>query len=167
REKLIEKVAEGDDTLMERFFEQGGLSQEELLDGLKREISHHQIFPLLVASASHNIGGQTILDAMVALLPPADEAKTVAGKNTKGEDLTFERRAEAFPSALVFKTFSDPFSGRVSLFRVYSGTFKSDTAYWNTTRDHEERLGKLQVLQGKQQVPVSELKAGDIGAVAK
>jgi elongation factor G len=67
----------------------------------------------------------------------------------------------------VFKTFSDPFSGRGSLFRVYSGTFKSDTGYWNTTRDHEERVGKLQLLQGKQQAPVSELRAGDIGAVAK
>ncbi len=167
REKLIEKVAEGDDTLMERFFEQGGLSQEELLDGLKREISHHQIFPLLVCSASHNIGGHAILDAMVALLPTADEAKTIAGKNPKGEEVTFDRRPEAFPSALVFKTFSDPFSGRVSLFRVYSGTLKSDTPYWNSARDHEERIGKLQVLQGKQQVPVSELKAGDIGAVAK
>jgi elongation factor G len=167
REKLIEKVAEGDDTLMERFFEQGGLSQEELLDGLKREISHHQIFPLLLTSASHNIGGHAILDSMVALLPSADEAKTIAGKNAKGEDVTFERRAEAFPAALVFKTFSDPFSGRVSLFRVYSGTFKSDTSYWNTARDHEERLGKLQVLQGKQQMPISELKSGDIGAVVK
>ena len=167
REKLIEKVAEGDDTLMERFFEQGGLSQEELLDGLKREISHHQIFPLLLTSASHNIGGHAILDAMVALLPGADEAKTIAGKNAKGEDVTFERRAEAFPAALVFKTFSDPFSGRVSLFRVYSGTLKSDTSYWNTARDHEERVGKLQVLQGKQQVPVAELRSGDIGAVAK
>src|SRR5262249_40022018 len=167
REKLIEKVAEGDDTLMERFFEQGGLSQEELIDGLKREISHHQIFPVLLASASHNIGGHAILDAMVALLPAADEAKTIAGKNSKGEDITFERRAEAFPAALVFKTFSDPFSGRVSLFRVYSGTFKSDTSYWNSTKDHEERLGKLQVLQGKQQVPVAELKTGDIGAVVK
>jgi elongation factor G len=167
REKLIEKVAEGDDSLMERFFEQGGLSQEELIDGLKREVSHHQIYPVVVGSASHNIGGHAILDTMVALLPSADEAKTIAGKNIKGEELTFERRAEAFPSALVFKTFSDPFSGRVSLFRVYSGTLKSDTAYWNTGRDHEERIGKLQVLQGKQQVPVSELKAGDIGAVAK
>jgi elongation factor G len=167
REKLIEKVAEGDDTLMERFFEQGGLSQEELIDGMKREISHHQIFPLLLASASHNIGGHAILDAMVALLPAADEAKTIAGKNAKGEELTFDRRPEAFPSALVFKTFSDPFSGRVSLFRVYSGTLKSDTGYWNTTRDHEERVGKLQLLQGKQQIPVSELKCGDIGAVAK
>jgi elongation factor G len=167
REKLIEKVAEGDDTLMERFFEQGGLSQEELLDGLKREVSHHEIFPVLFASASHNIGGQAILDAIVSLLPAADEAKTIDGKDRKGETITFDRRAEAFPAALVFKTFSDPFSGRVSLFRVFSGTLKSDTPYWNTTKDHEERVGKLQVLQGKQQIAVPELKAGDIGAVAK
>ena len=167
REKLIEKVAEGDDTLMERFFEQGGLSQEELLDGLKREVAHHQIYPVLLTSASRNIGGHLVLDSFVSLLPAADEIKTVDGKSIKGEALQFERRPEAFPAALVFKTFSDPFSGRVSLFRVYSGTFKSDSTYWNATRDHEERVGKLQLLQGKQQVPVSELRAGDIGAVAK
>ncbi|HEY0157048.1 MAG TPA: elongation factor G [Thermoanaerobaculia bacterium] len=167
RAQLIEKVAEGDDTLMERFFEQGGLSQEELLDGLSREVAHHQIYPVFVASASHNIGGHAILDAFVSMLPAPTEVQKVEGKNRKGEDLTFDARPEAFPSALVFKTFSDPFSGRVSLFRVYSGTFQSDHAYWNTTRDHEERIGKLQVLQGKQQIPVTELRAGDIGAVAK
>lgn len=167
REKLIEKVAEGDDTLMERFFEQGGLSQEELLDGMRREVSHHEIFPVLLASASHNIGGHAILDAFVGLFPAADEVKTIDGTDRNGQPTTFERRAEAFPAALVFKTFSDPFSGRVSLFRVYGGTIKSDTTYWNTSKDHEERVGKLQLLQGKQQVPVPELKAGDIGAVAK
>ncbi|HUP47429.1 MAG TPA: elongation factor G [Thermoanaerobaculia bacterium] len=167
REKLIEKVAEGDDKLMERFFEQGGLSQEDLVDGLKREVLHHQIVPLLLASASHNIGGQPILDTFVSLLPPADEAKTVEGTDRNGEKTAFERRAEAFPAALVFKTFSDPFSGRVSLFRVFSGTLKSDTSYWNASREHEERIGKLQILQGKQQTAVPELRAGDIGAVAK
>ncbi|HEV7766353.1 MAG TPA: elongation factor G [Thermoanaerobaculia bacterium] len=167
REKLIEKVAEGDDTLMERFFEQGGLSQEELMDGLRREVGHHEIYPVLCTSASHNIGGHSILDAFVALLPSADDSEKIEGKNLKGEVIEFDRRPQAFPAALVFKTFSDPFSGRVSLFRVYSGTFTSDHAYWNTAREHEERIGKLQVLQGKQQVPVSELRAGDIGAVAK
>ena len=167
RASLIEKVAEGDDTLMERFFEQGGLSQEELIDGLKREISHHQIYPVLLASGSHNIGGHALLDAIVALLPSPDEIKKLEGRNAKGEPVTFDRRPEAFPAALVFKTFSDPFSGRVSVFRVYSGTFKSDSTYYNTTRDHEERVGKLQLLQGKQQIPVPELRAGDIGAVAK
>src|SRR5687768_12556918 len=167
REKLIEKVAEGDDTLMEKFFEQGGLSQEELLDGLKREVAHHQIYPVLCASASHNIGGHAILDAFVALLPSPEEVKTLDGTNAKGEKITFDRRPEAFPAALVFKTFSDPFSGRVSLMRVFTGTFKSDTTYWNASRDHEERMGKLQLLQGKQHMPVTELRAGDIGAVAK
>jgi elongation factor G len=167
REKLIEKVAEGDDTLMEKFFEQGGLSQEELLDGLRREVSHHEIYPVLFTSASHNIGGQPVLDAFVAMLPSAAEAKTIDGTDRKGETITFDRRPEAFPGALVFKTFSDPFSGRVSLFRVYSGTLTCDHAYWNTSRDHEERVGKLQLLQGKQQIPVPELHAGDIGAVAK
>src|SRR6185436_7734221 len=167
REKLIEKVAEGDDTLMERFFEQGGLSQEELIDGLKREVGHHQIFPVFCTSASHNIGGHMILDAFVSLLPSAAESHPVMGKDKKGELVEIDRREQAFPSALVFKTFSDPFSGRVSVFRVYSGTLKSDTSYWNTNRDHEERVGKLQLLQGKQQIPVSELKCGDIGAVAK
>ncbi|MBV8519011.1 MAG: elongation factor G [Acidobacteria bacterium] len=167
RERLIEKVAEGDDTLMERFFEQGGLSQEELLDGLRREVAHHQIYPVLFTSASHNMGGHAVLDAFVSMLPSAAEAKTIEGKDRKGETITFDRRPEAFPGALVFKTFSDPFSGRVSLFRIYSGTLQSDHAYWNTARDHEERVGKLQVLQGKQQIPVPELRAGDIGAVAK
>jgi elongation factor G len=167
REKLIEKVAEGDDKLMERFFEQGGLSQEELLDGLKREILHRQIYPVLFTSASHSIGGHAVLDAFVALLPSPAETKTIEGKDAKAQPATFDRRPEAFASALVFKTFSDPFSGRVSLFRVFSGTLKSDTTYWNATRDHEERVGKLQILQGKQQMPVPELQAGDIGAVAK
>ncbi len=167
REKLIEKVAEGDDTLMERFFEQGGLSQEELIDGMKREIQHHQIVPVVFASASRDIGGHPILDAFVSLMPSPEEVKTIDGKNAKGEKLTFDRRAEAFPAALVFKTFSDPFSGRVSLMRVFCGTLKSDTTYWNSSREHDERIGKLQVLQGKQQIPVSELRAGDIGAVAK
>src|SRR5204863_1895961 len=90
RAQLIEKVAEGDDGLMERFFDQGGLSQEELLDGLKREVSHHQIFPVVLDSAAHNIGGHAILDAIVALLPPADEVKTIDGKDKKGEPITFD-----------------------------------------------------------------------------
>ncbi|HUP46588.1 MAG TPA: elongation factor G [Thermoanaerobaculia bacterium] len=167
RERLIEKVAEGDDKLMERFFEQGGLSQEELVDGLRREVLQHQIVPLLFTSALHNIGGQAILDAFVSLLPSAAEAASLEGRDRNGEPVTVDRRPEAFTTALVFKTFSDPFSGRVSLFRVFSGTLKSDSTYWNASREHDERVGKLQLLQGKQQNGVPELRAGDIGAVAK
>src|SRR5205085_8007897 len=118
-------------------------------------------------SAGHNVGGHPILDAFVSLLPSPTEVTKIEGTDRKGEKIEFDRRPEAFAAALVFKTFSDPFSGRVSVFRVYSGTLKSDTPYWNATKDHEERIGKLQLLQGKQQVPVAELRAGDIGAVAK
>ncbi|MHB0971456.1 MAG: elongation factor G [Thermoanaerobaculia bacterium] len=167
REKLIEKVAEGDDTLMEKFFEQGGLSEEELSAGLRREIASHQLFPIVFLSSSHNIGGHLLLDAIVSLLPAADAMQTVVGTNLKGEEVEFDRRAEGFPSALVFKTISDPFSGRISIFRVYSGTMKSDSQYWNANKEHEERFGKIQLLQGKTQTPISELRAGDIGAIAK
>src|SRR5688500_16156231 len=96
REKLIEKVAEGDDGLMEKVFDQCGLSQEDLLEGLKREVAHHQIYPVLLSSASHNIGGHAILDAMVSLLPSPEVVKTIDGKNAKGENVTFDRRPEAF-----------------------------------------------------------------------
>jgi elongation factor G len=166
REKLIEKVAEGDDTLMERFFEQGGLSQEELLEGLQREVLAHQIYPAFFMSSSHNIAGHALLDAIVSLMPPADKGPKISGK-LRDQEVSLERKADGNPCALVFKTMSDPFSGRVSIFRVFSGTLRSDTPYWNTTRDHEERVGKLQALQGKSQIPVGELRAGDIGAVAK
>lgn len=167
RERLIEKIAEGDDTLMEHFFDQGGLSQEEMLDGLRREIAAREIYPLIFTSASHNIAGHPLLDAFVGLVPNASEGAAIRGRTPSGEEIEIDRRPEAFPTALIFKTISDPFSGRVSLFRVFSGTLKSDSTYWNASRDHEERVGKLQILQGKQQTAVGELMAGDIGAVAK
>lgn len=166
-EKLVEKVAEGDDTLMEKFFDEGSLSKADLVFGLKREIVAREIVPLLINSATRNIGGHLILDAFVELLPGADTATTIKGTDPKGEPVEFDTPQHAFPSALVFKTMSDPFSGQVSLFRVFSGTLKSDTSYWNSTRDHEERVGKIQSVQGKQFNFVSELATGDIGAVAK
>lgn len=167
REQLIEKIAEGDDTLMEHFFDQGGLSQEEMIDGLRREILSKEIYPLVFASSSHNIAGHPLLDVMVDLLPSAAAEPSLTGRTPAGEETSVDRRPEAFTTALIFKTISDPFSGRVSLFRVFSGTLKSDTSYWNSGREHDERVGKLQVLQGKQQTAVPELQAGDIGAVAK
>ena len=165
-EELIEKVAEGDDTLMERFFEQGGLSTEEVISGLRREILAREIFPLVYCSSTQNVGGHAILDTIIQLMPSADQGQPVTGK--AGEDEKTLTREDGAPlSALVFKTMSDPFAGRVSLFRVYSGVLRSDTSYVNTSRDHEERIGKLQILQGKQQTAVGELHAGDIGGVAK
>lgn len=165
-EQLIEKVAEGDDTLMERFFERGGLSREEIIEGLRREILAREIFPLVYASSSHNIAGHPILDLITGLMPSAAEGAQVHGK-AGDQEIPLERGDQAPVAALVFKTTSDPFAGRVSLFRVYSGTLKSDTPYFNASRNHEERIGKLQTLQGKQQASIAELHAGDIGGVAK
>ena len=167
REQLIEKVAEGDDKLMEKFFEEGGLSQEELVDGLRRELAAREIYPLMFAAPSQNIGGHLVLDAFASLLPAPDFRGEIKGFDDKGEEATVSTSSDGPAAALIFKTISDPFAGRLSLFRVYSGTLKSDTSYYNSTREHEERVGKLQILQGKHQEPVGELRAGDIGAVAK
>jgi len=166
-EQLVEKVAEGNDALMERFFDEGTLSDDEVLDGLKSGIAKREIFPVVFTSPSHNIGGHPILDIFTSLLPAPDAPGTVAATTASGEETTIDRTATAPPTALIFKTISDPFAGQLSIFRVYSGTIKSDTSYFNSTREHEERVGKLQVLVGKQQTPVAELQAGDIGAVAK
>lgn len=165
-EQLVEKIAEGDDTLMERFFEQGTLDEKELAMGLRREVAARQVFPVYFTSAVQDVGGAALLDAIVGVLPSAAEGAPVIGSNGEGE-VTIPRAGGESPVALIFKTMSDPFAGRLSLMRVFSGTLESDHPCWNATRSHEERVGKLQIVQGKQHVPVEALRAGDIGAVAK
>ena len=166
REQLIEKVAENNDSLMETFFEAGTLTQEELVRGLREEFLEGSLHPVLFVSPSHNIGGHAILDMITSIVPSPAEMDLPAVRNDSGEEVSLDKD-DKHPVALIFKTLSDPFSGQISLFRVYTGQLKSDTSYYNVTRDHEERVGKLQVLQGKQQEHVSHLEAGDMGAVAK
>jgi elongation factor G len=162
RDALIEMVAEADDTLMERFFDTGTLTQEELLSGLKRGVSAGRVFPVLCASAAANIGIQPLLDAILTFVPsPADRPVKI------GEDQRIEARDSGAAAAFVWKTVADPFAGRITLFRVLSGTLKADTTVHNLTRDVPERLGHILVLQGKTQTNVPEIKAGDLGAVAK
>jgi elongation factor G len=162
REALIEMVAEADDALMEKFFDAGTLTQEELLSGLQRGIAAARIFPLFCASAAMNIGIQPLLDAIVSYVPsPADHGVKLA------DDSLMNAAADGPPAAFVWKTVADPFAGRITMFRVLSGTLKSDSTIQNTTRESPERLGHLLVLQGKSQTNVPEVRAGDIGAVAK
>ncbi|HVL70080.1 MAG TPA: elongation factor G [Vicinamibacterales bacterium] len=162
REALVEMVAEADDALMEKFFDAGTLTQEELVSGLKRGILASRIFPLLCVSASANIGAQPLLDAIVSYVPSPAE---------RGFKLADESRVAAGDggptAAFVWKTVADPFAGRITMFRVVSGTLKADSTVHNHTRDTGERLGHLVLLQGKAQTSVPEVKAGDIGAVAK
>jgi elongation factor G len=167
REALIEMVAEADDALMEKFFDAGTLTQEELLSGLKRAISAGRIFPVLCASAAANVGVQPLLDAIVAYVQSPAE-RGMRARAAAGDEETTVAAADAGPvAAFVWKTVADPFAGRITLLRVVSGTLKSDSTVHNVTRDATERLGHLVLLQGKTQTPVPEIKAGDLGAVAK
>jgi elongation factor G len=166
REALIEMVAEADDALMEKFFEAGTLTQEELTAGLNRAVTAGKLFPVFCASGARNVGVQPIADAIVSYVPsPAQHP--FPGVDTKGAPATRPAN-DASPLVLwVWKTIADQFAGRITLFRVISGVLKSDATVHNVTNDAPERFGHVLAVQGKTQTHVPELRAGDIGAVAK
>jgi elongation factor G len=166
REALIEMVAETDEKLMERFFEAGTLTDEELVSGLRTATGAGKVFPLVCVSSLVNIGVQQLLDAIVAYLPsPADRPYPARAKDGTEASRAADERGPL--AVFVWKTIADPFAGRITMFRVVSGTVKADSSLHNKTRDTPERVGHLLVLQGKTQTTVPELKAGDLGAVAK
>jgi elongation factor G len=168
REKLMELVAEVDDSLIEKFFESGELPQADLLAGLTKGVKQRRIFPIFCASALANIGAHPILDAAVAHLPHPGERGPYRGRNPKdGKEIERHGTAEEPYSAFVFKTIADPYSGKISLFRVYSGTIHSDSTVDNASRQTHERLGSILMLEGKESQPVTEVRAGDIAAVPK
>ncbi len=168
RSALVEMVAEGNDALMEKFFEAGELTQEELLSGLKQAVWAGKIFPVLAVSATHNIGVETLLDHLVELLPgPADRGPAKGKDPSSGAEITREVSASKPASAFFFKTIADPYAGRISLFRVMSGVLKSDATYYNVNKESGERFGAVNLLQGKTTVPVAEVQAGDLASLAK
>ncbi|MBC7361054.1 MAG: elongation factor G [Candidatus Aminicenantes bacterium] len=164
--QLVEIVAESDEKLMEKYFEQGELTTEELLQGLKKSVSNHQVFPIFAASALLNIGAQMILDGIVDFMPSPVERGKVKAK-VKGQDEELVLSPDGPFAALVFKTISDPYTGRISLMRVFSGKINPEATVSNVTKDTDEKLGGLFFLQGKEQVPAGQAKAGDIVATAK
>jgi len=167
RDGLIEMVAEADDALMEKFFDAGTLTQEELLAGLKRGIAAARVFPVLSASALSNIAMPPLLDAIVAYVPSPAE-RPMKGKDAKNVDDLPVPASDAGPAAaFIWKTVADPFAGRITMFRVITGALKADSTVQNLTKGQPERLGHIVLLQGKTQTAVPEIKAGDIGAVAK
>lgn len=166
REALVEMVAEADDTLMERFFEAGELTDEELITGLRRATVAGKIFPAIVTSSLLNVGIQPLLDAALSYLPSPAE-RGFPAVDAESNPITVPARDTDPYAAFVWKTIADPFAGRITLFRVVSGTLKGDTTVNNVTKDTQERLGHLVVLQGKSQTALPEIKAGDIAAVAK
>ena len=167
REALVEMVAEGDERLMEKFFEAGTLTQDELVAGLRGAVLASKLFPLVVTSATLNIGVPHLLDSIVGFLPAASERPVRVLDAKTGEDALKPVTDEGPYAAFVWKTIADPFAGRISMFRVCLGSIRADQTVYNATRDTSERLGSVFLLQGKTQTAVPEIKAGDLGAVAK
>ncbi len=166
RERLVEMVAEGDEQLMEAYFSDGTLTQEQLEGGLQAGTAAGRLYPMICSAGLHVVGIQPLLDAIVSYVPSPRE-RDFPAVSKAGEATVVKASDDALPIALVWKTIADPFAGRITLLRTVSGTVKSDTTVDNLTRNSSERLGHLLVLQGKTQTHVPELKAGDLGAVAK
>lgn len=165
---LIEAAAEGVDELMEKYFEEETLSIDEILRGLKARISQENLVPVLCGSAAMNIGMQALMDAITQLMPSPVEAGPFPAENpVTGKTVQLQADAAGDLAAMVFKTVADPYVGKLSYFRVYSGTLESDSRLRNSRTGDEERIGQVYIMHGKEQEPIARIPAGDIGAVAK
>jgi elongation factor G len=168
REQMVETVAEAYDALTEKYLESGDLTEEEILDGLRVGTIRNTFTAVLCGSATANIGVKHLMEAICAYLPsPLDRTKAI-GTNPKNQAIEERAPLEAEPfSALVFKTTSDPYTGKISIFRVYSGVLNSDSTIFNASKGVDERIGQIYELEGKKQKPIKQAVAGDIVAVAK
>jgi elongation factor G len=168
-EKLVELVAEGDDALMEEFFDKGTIPEEHLIPALHNAIREDKIFPVLFASGLGNVSTDRLMDFIVDFTPAATEHESIRGEVTSGNgEPPARKESDSEPvSVYVFKTVSDPFAGRISYFKVFSGVLKNDASLANFSRSSQEKFAHISVMQGKTAVPINELHAGDIGAVAK
>ena len=168
RERLIEAVAETSDELSTKYLEGEELSQTELLKGLKIGLMNGSIVPILTGAPPNDIGVEELMNAIIDYMPsPIDVGPKIALDATSGEEISLEPNQAAPLSALVFKTSADPFVGKLSYFRVYSGSFSSDSQLWNANSNESERIGQVFIVNGKSQENISKLTSGDIGAVAK
>ncbi|MBI4844259.1 MAG: elongation factor G [Nitrospirae bacterium] len=170
RTKLIEKVAETDDSLLEKYLEGEELSSSDINKGLKDGALSRKFVPLLCGSSVSNIGIAQMLDSVLSCLPSPAERDTVSpvkAKNAAGEDIIIKSDENGPLAVRVFKTIADPFAGKLTLFRVFSGSLKADSNIYNTARDVKEKLGNIFYLQGKAHHPAQKVGPGGIAAVAK
>jgi len=165
REKLVEAAAEADDTLIEKYLGGEELSLEELSSGLRQAVASGRVVPILVGSALKNIGITLLMDAILNYLPSPKEQEITVFSDSKEEKIT--PRQDGPLASLVFKTTADPYVGKLTYFRVYTGAISSNSQVWNASKGAAERIGQLFFMRGKNQEPVPRIKAGDIGAVAK
>ncbi len=167
RNKIIESIAETSDSLIEKYLEEGSLSDEEIMSGLKDGVIKRQFSPVLCGSAIKNIGIQPLLDKIADLFPSPLDLPPLKGKNPKGEETTRERSLDAPFSAYVFKTIADPYAGKLTLFRVYSGSLSSDSSIYNSVQKVKEKIGQIFLLDGKNNHPVPKVSIGEIAALPK
>jgi len=166
-QELIEYVAESDDSLLEKFFEQGNLSEEEMRDGLHQAIQEQVFIPLFCTAATQNTGVARVMDFIAKYgSSPVDRAKIKGEDANSGDavDIALDGRD---PVVHVFKTISEPHVGELSFFRVYSGSITTGLDLYNTTRGRSERFGQMFLMNGKTRTSVTNLNAGDIGSVVK
>jgi elongation factor G len=169
-EQLVELVAEGDDKLMEEFFEKGTIPEEDLIPALHNAIREDRLFPVIFSSGLGNVGADRIMDFIVDYTPAPSEHEWIQGEpaSSGNGDAPKRHETDAEPMSLyIFKTVSDAFAGRISYFKVFSGVLKNESTVQNYSRGSTEKLSHISIMQGKTAVPVTELHAGDIGAVAK
>lgn len=164
--KLVEAAAEGDDALMEKYFATMSLTDDELIQGLKKIVRSGTFAPVFVTSGQMEIGIFPLLDAILELIPSPVEAPAAIAKGKEGDEEL--KNSDSGPlAAYVWKTTADPFVGKQTFFRIYSGTLNSDSRVWNQTKGVEERLGQISIPRGKETYAVKIVHSGDIGVVPK
>ena len=166
RMQLIEAAAEGEDALLEKYLEGEELSPEEIVRGFKKVVVSGNWIPVFVAAGSAEVGIAPLLDAMISLLPSPLEVPGAEAVGKDGEEKLVPSDSEPL-AAYIWKTTADPFVGRITYFRIYSGTVSSDSRVWNQTKSVEERFGTIHLLRGKDQIPMKQVHAGDIASVPK
>ena len=167
RDALIEAVAETSEEYMERYFLGEEFTQEEISTALRTHVIEGDIVPVMMGSGINCQGFKVLLQAIDKYFPSPDHFECIGVDVSTGERFTAKYNDDVSLSARVFKTIVDPFIGKYSLMKICTGTLKGDTVVYNVNKDTEEKIGKLYILRGKDQIEVQELKAGDIGAVAK
>src|SRR5947209_2380764 len=167
RERIIELVAESDDALMEKYFDQGTLDDSDVLPNIGKAIAASKLCPVFAVSTMNLVGLSTLLDHIVEFAPDPAHHEAEHGKNEKGEEESRSYSNSEYFSAYCFRTIADPFAGRINVFKTMSGKIGTDATVYNSTRGVSERLGALHTMQGKQLDKVPEANAGDIIACVK
>ena len=168
RETMIEDIAECDETLMDKYLEEGELSLEDARKGLRKGVMACELFPVTCGSAIKVMGAEILMNMIAECLPSPVDRGAVAGKKPDSDESVSRNPVESDPfSAFVFKTIADPYAGKLTLFRIFSGTLSSEYVFYNPSKGSSEKCGNIFFLEGKQQKPAGTLIPGDIAAVAK